>query len=125
MKRKKDITSGLTEFLTQHFINKGVQLYVEREYHYVEPGDCDADYEAVKVLEKHANIFLDAPAVICGAPLSCDMFAYKKHGNMEAVIFGPVGGNLHAPDEWVDINSLLIVIKSLAITIVDWCQKTE
>jgi acetylornithine deacetylase len=35
--------------------------------------------------------------------------------------YGAVGGNLHAPDEWVDLESLRAVTKVLALTTLDWC----
>jgi acetylornithine deacetylase len=38
-----------------------------------------------------------------------------------ATCYGPIGGNLHAPDEWVDLASLRDTTRVLAITIVDWC----
>jgi acetylornithine deacetylase len=35
--------------------------------------------------------------------------------------YGAVGGNLHAPDEWVDLESIRDVTKVLALTALDWC----
>ena len=35
--------------------------------------------------------------------------------------YGAVGGNLHAPDEWVDLESVRQVTKVLALTALDWC----
>ena len=35
--------------------------------------------------------------------------------------YGAVGGNLHAPDEWVDLESVREVTKVLALTAIDWC----
>ncbi len=35
--------------------------------------------------------------------------------------YGAVGGNLHAPDEWVELDSLRDVTKVLALTALDWC----
>ena len=35
--------------------------------------------------------------------------------------YGPAGANLHAPDEWVDLESVREVTKVLALTIIDWC----
>ena len=32
-----------------------------------------------------------------------------------------LGGNLHAPDEWVDLESVREVTKVLALTAIDWC----
>jgi acetylornithine deacetylase len=37
------------------------------------------------------------------------------------VCYGPVAGQLHAPDEWVDLESLRTITKVLAGTLVDWC----
>ena len=45
-------------------------------------------------------------ALICGAMFSCDMFALTELGHIPSVIFGPIGGRLHAPDEWVDLESM-------------------
>ena len=38
-----------------------------------------------------------------------------------ATCYGPIGGNLHAPDEWVDLESVRQVTKVLAATAMDWC----
>ena len=35
--------------------------------------------------------------------------------------YGAIGGNLHAPDEWVDLDSVREVTKVLALTALDWC----
>ena len=35
--------------------------------------------------------------------------------------YGAVGGNLHAPDEWVELDSVRQVTKVLAMTAMDWC----
>ncbi|MEM3677547.1 MAG: hypothetical protein QW176_05325 [Candidatus Bathyarchaeia archaeon] len=37
------------------------------------------------------------------------------------LVFGPAGGNAHAPDEYVTISSLLALAKTLALTIAGWC----
>jgi acetylornithine deacetylase len=39
--------------------------------------------------------------------------------------YGAVGGNLHAPDEWVDLDSVREVTKVLALTAIDWCGAAE
>ena len=80
----------------------------------------DPEHEGVKLLAECAGEFMD-DVVVNGALLSCDMFAFHEIGNVPCVIFGPVGERLHAPDEWVDIDSLVICAKTLARFIVDWC----
>ena len=40
---------------------------------------------------------------------------------MPTTCYGAVGGNLHAPDEWVELDSVRQVTKVLALTALDWC----
>ena len=51
----------------------------------------------------------------------CDMFVFHQHFNTPAVLFGPIGGNTHAPDEWVDIDSAIVTVETLARFICRWC----
>ena len=41
--------------------------------------------------------------------------------DVPATCYGPLGGNLHAPDEWVDLESVRQVTKVLAATAMAWC----
>jgi acetylornithine deacetylase/succinyl-diaminopimelate desuccinylase-like protein len=36
--------------------------------------------------------------------------------------YGPIGGNLHSSDEWLDLESLMTCTKTLAGVILDWCD---
>jgi acetylornithine deacetylase len=36
--------------------------------------------------------------------------------------YGPIGGNLHSSDEWLDLESLKTCTKTLAGVILDWCD---
>ncbi len=51
----------------------------------------------------------------------CDMFVFHQHFLTPAVLFGPKGGNTHAPDEWVDLDSALLTAEVLARFICRWC----
>lgn len=55
------------------------------------------------------------------APFACDAFMFNLHSDTPAVILGPVGENAHAPDEFVDIESLLKLTKIYITAIVEWC----
>lgn len=46
---------------------------------------------------------------------------YNLYFGTPATCYGPLGGNLHAPDEWVDLESLLNTTRVLALTTLDWC----
>jgi acetylornithine deacetylase len=118
---EQDVTEDFKQFVKSRFSGSG-EILIEREYHYIEPGSCDKSFEGIGLLKDCADNYLDGPAIVCGAPFSCDLFAFKKYGSTNAVIFGPVGGNLHAPDEWVDIDSVLTTTKVLIDFIVKWCS---
>ncbi|MGI6113970.1 MAG: M20 family metallopeptidase [Mahellales bacterium] len=118
---EQDVTKEFRNFIRQRF-PKSIEVLVERQYHYIEPVGCDILTDGVKALKVSTDKFLGGKAQISAAPFSCDLFAFKKYGNTDAVLFGPIGGNLHGPDEWVDIESLLTVTKVLVDTIVNWCN---
>jgi acetylornithine deacetylase len=45
---------------------------------------------------------------------------YFADEQIPAVYYGPAGGGMHAPDEWVDLNSVRHVGGVLARTILGW-----
>lgn len=49
-----------------------------------------------------------------------DMRVFNQYG-IPATWYGPIAGNLHAPDEWVDLESLRETTKVLALAVMDWC----
>lgn len=51
-----------------------------------------------------------------------DIRFFNLYHGIPATCYGPVGANLHAPDEWVDLKSVENVTKVLAMTIIDWCD---
>jgi acetylornithine deacetylase len=86
------------------------------------PGSAiDARHELVTEL---AGVFKEAAGSsprVHGIGGPCDMFVFHQHFNTPAVLFGPVGGNTHAPDEWVDLDSATLVTETLARFICRWC----
>jgi acetylornithine deacetylase len=46
---------------------------------------------------------------------------FNLYHGMPATCYGPTGANLHAPDEWVDLESVREVTKVLALSAMDWC----
>ncbi|HHW48695.1 MAG TPA: M20/M25/M40 family metallo-hydrolase [Clostridiaceae bacterium] len=115
----ESLEAGFKEFLYSRF-SEPKALSVELEYHYCRPGYSDPNHPGTQLLAECARRYTDK-AVICGGLASCDLFAITEIGGMNAAIFGPIGGNVHAPDEWLDIESLGICAQSLADFIVEWC----
>jgi acetylornithine deacetylase len=69
----------------------------------------------------------DAHSTVIGGSLSMihfpgttDARAFGARGE-PAIVYGPSGGNQHAPDEYVDLDSVLLVARVLARLIVEWC----
>ncbi len=62
------------------------------------------------------------PANIQGFNAPCDMFIFHQYFQTPALIFGPIGGNTHQPDEWVDLDSLVEVTETLIEFICRWCE---
>ena len=95
-------------------------LSIELEYHYIKPAATPADHLGVTALARCATPYTDR-AVICGGMLSCDMFELTDLGHIPCVVFGPVGERRHAPDEWVDLDSMEVCIRILMDFIREWC----
>ncbi len=51
-----------------------------------------------------------------------DMRHLGNAGQMSTVAYGPAGGNVHALDEWVDLEDLMTATKVLAVVISRWCR---
>lgn len=68
-----------------------------------------------------------AVEAVSGAPArfgpmfgTADARYFAEHG-IPAVYYGPDGGGMHAPDEWVSLASVHRVTRALARTVVEWC----
>ncbi|MGO4496308.1 M20 family metallopeptidase [Paenibacillus sp. 2RAB27] len=56
-----------------------------------------------------------------GAPFTCDAFMFNLYSSTPALVLGPTGGNAHAPDEYLDIDSYLSLIAWYAELTAEWC----
>jgi acetylornithine deacetylase len=50
-----------------------------------------------------------------------DARAFVVHDATPATCYGPIGANLHAPDEWVDLQSVRDTTLVLALAAAEWC----
>lgn len=51
-----------------------------------------------------------------------DIRAFGEFG-IPATCYGPSGANMHAPNEYIDLDSLKTVTKTIAAFILDWCKE--
>jgi len=115
----QDIVDEITAFIDERFTHRA-GIDITPMYNYVAPGSTDSRSEGVAALAKSAAAYI-GDVRVTAAPFPCDFFAYERYGGMPGAIFGPAGGNLHAPDEWVDIDSVLTLTKSIMDMIATWC----
>jgi acetylornithine deacetylase len=86
------------------------------------PGSAiDEHHELVTGLSSAYGDTTGARALVQGIGGPCDMFVFHQHFGIPAVLFGPKGGNTHAPDEWVDLASTVTTVETLARFICRWC----
>jgi acetylornithine deacetylase len=52
---------------------------------------------------------------------TADARYFDQSRGEQAIYYGPSGGNVHAPDEYVDLDTVITSAKVLAHFIVEWC----
>jgi hypothetical protein len=77
-----------------------LSLEVKPDFHYVRPWQTPVDNPGVQAVVKTFQEYEGSAPAVGGKSISCDLAIYGEIGNMPAVILGPKGGDLHAPDEW-------------------------
>jgi acetylornithine deacetylase len=56
------------------------------------------------------------------ATCTTDLRAFHFFGRNQCTVFGPVGGNFHGANEWVNIESIVHTAKAYALFLARWCQ---
>ncbi|GGF78593.1 acetylornithine deacetylase [Paracoccus acridae] len=86
------------------------------EGYYLEPGS-----EAEAALARaHENAFR-APLETLTTPAYLDARVYALYNRVPTLCYGPVSRNIHGFDEYVSLESLRNVTKTMALFIADWC----
>lgn len=88
---------------------------------WMHPTAIEANHPFVSALSASvAQVTGSAPEVI-GAPYPCDLWALQRTFDIPSVVFGPEGGNAHAVDEYVDLESVFTFWRSLLHFVLNWC----
>ncbi len=86
------------------------------------PGSALAPEEPlVAELAACAHEALDCPPPIQGIEAPCDMFVFHQAFGTPAVLWGARGANAHAPDEYVELDSLAAAAEVLLRFVCQWC----
>jgi acetylornithine deacetylase len=78
-------------------------------------------HEIVEVARRAAARIRDGGLPVEGAAFACDSFMFNLHSDTPALIWGPKGANVHAPDEYVEVDALMDLVKMYALTMIEWC----
>jgi acetylornithine deacetylase len=68
-----------------------------------------------------AEAVLGSPPDIAGIEGPCDLYVFHQAFSTPAVLWGPRGGNTHAADEYVEIDSLVDATATLLLFVCRWC----
>lgn len=89
------------------------------------PGSTVApDTPLIPLLAGAIEAVMRRKAEVTGAPFACDAFVFNEYGGPPALVLGPSGGNAHAPDEFVDLDSLAVLIEIYASAMLRWCGES-
>lgn len=91
---------------------------------YVAAGaEIPMDHPIVQTLQRSFRSVTDRDPVLSGRMGASDTRFLIRHGNTPTVIFGPgVTSQMHAMNECVPIENLVIATKAIALAIYDWCN---
>jgi acetylornithine deacetylase len=79
----------------------------------------------LSVIEQVYNALEGEAPIVKAAPFACDAFMFNHLSETPAIIWGPKGGNAHAPDEYIEIDSFLLLIQGYAGLMIEWCGIKE
>ncbi len=87
-----------------------------------DPAEIPTEHPIVSTVSRNFALVTGKEAQITGRQGAADTRYLIKYGNTPTVIFGPgLTEQMHATNEWVDINNLITATKILSLTIMDWC----
>lgn len=89
------------------------------------PGSAiSASEPLVQELSECAMAAFGTKPEVVGIEGPCDMFVFHSFG-IPTVLWGPSGGNTHAADEYVEIDSMISAANTLLLFAVEWCGAVE
>ena len=116
-----DLESWLASIVQRHPRDFAIRPQVRFERRWMVPTSMDASHPLVTTLaESVSQVTHQRPAVL-GAPYPCDLFALQHIFGMPALVFGPAGANAHAPDEYVEMETVFQFWESLLLFTMQWC----
>ena len=90
--------------------------------YFAEPAEIPVDHPICTTMTENFELVAGTKALVTGRMGAADTRHLIKYGNTPTVIFGPgLTSQMHATDEWVNLDDLIVATKTIALSIVDWC----
>lgn len=87
-----------------------------------EAAETDPDHPLIRMLAAQHQRVHGVEPVFKGVPYGSDMRLFVNHGDMPALHYGPGNVRLaHAVDEYVELDEVIAVTKTIALMITEWC----
>ncbi|MEX2462629.1 MAG: M20/M25/M40 family metallo-hydrolase [Paenibacillaceae bacterium] len=118
---RSDFEDFCREKSAQDEILRGMPPVIEKLIRFLPGTGIPVNHPSLEVLSKVAQIAHPGGLPIQGAPFACDSFMFNLYSQTPAVIWGPKGGNAHAPDEYIDVEEFFLLVKLYALTMMEWC----
>lgn len=91
--------------------------------YFAEPSAIPADSPIVQALCRKFTEVTGKEPVISGREGAADIRFLNRYGDTPTVIFGPgMTEQMHANNEWVNIDDLMQATKILSLTVLEWCR---
>ena len=88
---------------------------------HAEPWYQDPEDPFIKTMLPCFESVLNQKMEICGATAGLDN-RFSSFFGFPSICFGPDGNNYHSFDEFVDLDSLVLTTKAVAVATVEWCS---
>jgi acetylornithine deacetylase len=82
----------------------------------------DPDQELFHTLEEAHKLTEKKDLTFGAFTGTTDARFYNLYYDIPSTCYGPIGANLHGPDEWVDLESVKQVTKTYAAFLMKWCK---
>ena len=80
-----------------------------------------SDTPVIRELSACVESVTGSQPIVAGIEGPCDLFIFQQGFKIPAVIWGASGGNTHAADEYVEIDSLVTAATALLLFVAEWC----
>lgn len=125
---QEQVIADLRAFYAQAQATDPVLAQFEPEWNplrWLDGSEIPVDHPGVQLFAEVVTAVRSTPAVIQGAPFACDGHIFNLYSPTPMVLLGPIGGQPHSPDEFVDVEDYLRLVETFILGTMHWCGLAE